>query len=75
MSTETTVSTFLSVETEQPDNNHTSHCTKPLPARGETERMDMLIGLRLLGEQGQKALVHYLQTKQAQKEQKEKRYV
>jgi hypothetical protein len=70
MSTETTISPFLSAETEQPDNNHSSLCTKPLPAQEKAEHIDLLLGLCLLGTQGQKALVKYIQAKQARKYQK-----
>ena len=71
MSTETTVNTFLSGETEQPDNNnHASVCTERCLAQGKAERIDILIGLCLLGTQGQIALAHYIQTKRAQKLQK-----
>jgi hypothetical protein len=65
MSTETTISTFLSGKIEQLDHNHSPVCTEPRP--GKADRIDLLIGLCLLGEQGQRALVLYIQTKQAQK--------
>jgi hypothetical protein len=68
MSAETTTSPFLFGETEQPDNTHAAVC--PKPHLGKAERLDLLIGLRLLGTQGQTALIQYIQTKQAQKEQK-----
>ena len=70
MSTETTINIHLSGETEQPDNNQASGCTEPYLARGKAERIDLLIGLCLLGTQGQTALAHYIQTKRAQKLQK-----
>jgi hypothetical protein len=71
MSTETTISTHLSGKTEQQDNtNHASGCTEPRLAQGKAERIDLLIGLCLLGTQGQITLAHYIQTKRAQKWQK-----
>lgn len=54
----------------QPNNNPSAVCTNPLPAPSKAERIDILIGLCLLGTEGQIALIQYIKTKQTQKEQK-----
>jgi hypothetical protein len=68
MPAETTRNTGLSGATEQPESNHASGCIEPHLEKAD--RIDLLIGLCLLGEQGQRALMHYIQTKRTQKEQK-----